>query len=263
VNDLDPVFRRIATFNPVPQEVELPSGAMTETALLARIDELTAAMATRTSRTGSRRTNRGWVAAPAAAIAVLVLVGGVVLLFGGIRSDSPVAATVVPTAPKSTPTALPVFGGGDMRSVTVGGPGLVAVGWSRSHAPVWTSVDGMTWSRVPSDEIVFAGQVEPPAVLEVTAGGPGLVAVGAGGRGRDAAVWTSVDGITWSRVPHDEAVFDGVEMNSVTVGGPGLVAVGLVGRYGLRLMGSPGLGSLTTTPCSAIRTPNQDGGPAM
>ena len=40
-----------------------------------------------------------------------------------------------------------------------------------------------------------------------------------------AAVWTSVDGITWSRVPHDEGVFGGDDgeddqrMNSVIAGG--------------------------------------------
>jgi hypothetical protein len=58
----------------------------------------------------------------------------------------------------------------------------------------------------------------------------------------DAAVWTSVDGIIWTRVPHDEAVFgEGVGfgsegfqgMNSVTAGGPGLVAVGFDGLDGL------------------------------
>ena len=45
-------------------------------------------------------------------------------------------------------------------------------------------------------------------------------------------MWTSADGITWSRVPHDESVFGGAltqEMNSVTAGGPGLVAVGIDG----------------------------------
>ena len=41
-----------------------------------------------------------------------------------------------------------------------------------------------------------------------------------------AAVWTSVDGITWTRVPHDEALFGDTTMSSVTAGGPGLVAVG-------------------------------------
>ncbi len=45
-----------------------------------------------------------------------------------------------------------------MSSVTVGGPGLVAVGQAGSagaKAAVWTSVDGVTWSRVPRDEAVF------------------------------------------------------------------------------------------------------------
>jgi hypothetical protein len=45
----------------------------------------------------------------------------------------------------------------------------------------------------------------------VVAGGPGLVAVGHddAGEDEDAAVWTSPDGLVWSRVPHDEAVFGG------------------------------------------------------
>jgi len=47
--------------------------------------------------------------------------------------------------------------------------------------------------------------------------------------GGDAAVWTSPDGVTWARVTHDEAVFggDGNQwMVSVVAVGPGLVAVG-------------------------------------
>jgi hypothetical protein len=137
-----------------------------------------------------------------------------------------------------------VFGGGaeqSMFSVTVGGPGLVAVGWDGSDedfdAAVWTSVDGITWFRVPHDETVFGGD-STQTMEAVTVGGPGLVAVGRDGPGSDssppapsshAAVWTSIDGITWSRVPHDEAVFGGgagYSMGSVTVGGPGLVAIG-------------------------------------
>jgi hypothetical protein len=129
-----------------------------------------------------------------------------------------------------------VFGGAGeqwMTSVTVGGPGLVAVGWellgSDADAAVWTSPDGVTWSRVPHDEAVFGG-TSYQAIWAVTAGGPGVVAVG-GDRSRnfddgDAAVWTSVDGVTWSRVPHDEAVFGATEVTGVTPGGPGLVAVG-------------------------------------
>ena len=120
-----------------------------------------------------------------------------------------------------------------MTSVTAGGPGLVAVGWDghphggESNAVVWTSVDGITWSRVPHDEAIFGGG-SGAWMWNVTAGGPGLVAVGDAGwaDGHGAAVWTSVDGITWSRVPHDEIVFGGASMRSVTAGGPGLVAVG-------------------------------------
>jgi hypothetical protein len=136
-----------------------------------------------------------------------------------------------------------VFGGENvqmMLSVTVGGPGFVAVGSDGgvgSDAAVWTSPDGLTWSRVPHDEAVFGGD-DGQAMFSVTAGGPGLVAVGnecgLDYSCSDAAVWTSPDGLTWSRVPHDEAVFarsgalgdkDEV-MLSVTAGGPGLVAVG-------------------------------------
>ena len=64
----------------------------------------------------------------------------------------------------------------------------------------------------------------------VVVGGPGLVAVGwDGSHGYlDAEVWTSSDGLTWQRVPEQEALggFDNQDMWSVVAGGPGLVAVG-------------------------------------
>jgi hypothetical protein len=120
-----------------------------------------------------------------------------------------------------------------MSSVTVGGPGLVAVGQAGSavaKAAVWTSPDGITWSRTPGHETIFEGAV----MSDVTAGGPGLVAVGSqsgdGSADDRAAVWTSVDGIAWSQVPHDEATFGGADMRSVAAGGPGLVAVGWDGH---------------------------------
>jgi hypothetical protein len=149
-----------------------------------------------------------------------------------------------------------VFGGdGDqaMESVTTGGPGLVAVGGDHGRAAVWTSPDGYTWTRVPHDESVFGGPASTEDLDEFAyrfdhpRGHPmrdvidtdaGLVAVGSGD-GRQAVVWTSDDGITWSRVPDPESVFArgnhapahddpkaGMVMRSVTVGGPGLVAVG-------------------------------------
>ena len=87
-----------------------------------------------------------------------------------------------------------------MSSVTVGGPGLVAVGWDTMGAAVWTSVDGITWSRVPHDEAVFGARPDLPALemRSITAGGPGP----GGSRGKwsaptfgatksDAAVWVT------------------------------------------------------------------------
>ena len=139
-----------------------------------------------------------------------------------------------------------VFGGlGEQRMVSViaGGPGLVAVGFDggggneERNAAVWTSPDGYAWARVPHEEIVFGGE-SSQMMLDVAVGGPGLVAVGTDGSpyrntidpsAADAAVWTSANGLTWSRVPHDEEIFGGPteqRMVSVTVGGPGLVAVG-------------------------------------
>jgi hypothetical protein len=184
-----------------------------------------------------------WVAIAALVLTVL-LIGVIPFLVnndGTPPADTVVATTLAESAPTTLGESVPitgtwfrvpqdesVFGGGDMKSVTVGGPGLVAVGDEGSNIAVWTSVDGVTWSRVPHDETVF-GQGH---MSSVTVGGPGLVAVGADGEG--AAVWTSVDGIVWSRVPHDEAVFGGAVMNSVTVGGPGLVAVGTGDPWGDR-----------------------------
>jgi hypothetical protein len=125
-------------------------------------------------------------------------------------------------------------GSAGMSSVAVGGPGLVAVGWDESVVPwdaaAWTSVDGLAWSRVPDVEAAFGGAGNQ-TMSSVVAGGPGLVAVGLdeSGGDADAAVWTSADGFSWSRLPHDEAAFGGTgnqAMSSVAVGGPGLVAVG-------------------------------------
>jgi hypothetical protein len=117
--------------------------------------------------------------------------------------------------------------------VIVGGPGLVAVGMDgpddNINAAVWTSPDGITWTQVPPDESSLGGDGEQ-SMWGVTRGGPGLVAVGWDGSvDGDAAVWTSADGISWVRVPHDAAVFGGEGdqiMWRVTTGGLGLVGVG-------------------------------------
>jgi hypothetical protein len=122
----------------------------------------------------------------------------------GFDSDGNPGAVVWTSADGVTWARLPddqtVFGGANMWDVIVGGPGLVAVGAGDSGPAVWTSTDGTTWSRVPHDQAAF-GAVDS-GMFRVTAGGPGLVAVGWDSSedvGGAAAVWTSTDGITWSR----------------------------------------------------------------
>lgn len=124
-----------------------------------------------------------------------------------------------------------------MSQVTAGGPGLVAVGkdWSNpdADAVVWTSEDGFEWTRVPHDENVFGGSGHQ-AISDVIATDSGLVAVGTERAARQqAVVWTSVDGLTWTRVPRPEnGDLDGGQMNSVVVVDSGLVAVGWEGWTG-------------------------------
>jgi hypothetical protein len=187
----------------------------------------------------SRR--KGWSGVVLAVAATVLVVVGVVVVADGDRGEEeleptsssltdPVAAPIDPALYRWSrvphdQAAFDSARGQLMTSVTVGGPGLVAVGANDGSAAVWTSVDGTTWSRVPH-HADFGGAV----MTSVIAGGPGLVAVGYDGR--LAAVWTSVDGNTWSRVPH-QAVFAlqaEQQMSSVTAGGPGLVAVGAGGE---------------------------------
>ncbi|MGI9624742.1 MAG: hypothetical protein ACR2PK_18060 [Acidimicrobiales bacterium] len=139
---------------------------------------------------------------------------------------------------------------------------------------------GYRWSRVPGpderalggDGVTTAQEISLQSMNSVTAGGPGLVAVGWVMSPRQgsldgapflapvAAVWTSVNGISWSRVPHDETVFGGdygQSINSVTAGAPAWWQL----EYGAReiwmrgcehrWMVSPGLRSPTTRQCWA------------
>lgn len=186
-------------------------------------------------RVAPRRSSRFgvWVAIAAVVLTVL-LIGVIPLLFnndGTPPADTVVATTLAESAPTTLGESVPIpgtwslvprteggLGEGVIRSVAVGGPGLVAVGstaYDHGDPAVWTSLDGLTWTQVPLDEEVFGGE----GPMSVIAAGPGLVAVGEG-------AWTSVDGIVWSRAPDFDAILDGGGMSSVTVFGTGLVAVG-------------------------------------
>ena len=95
------------------------------------------------------------------------------------------------------------LGEGRMADVTAGDEGLVAVGHTSWHqggtdaAIVWASADGLTWDRIPFDELTFG--LADPFLLSVAAGRPGLVA-GGGTGGPYSAIWASADGIVWNRL---------------------------------------------------------------
>jgi hypothetical protein len=141
------------------------------------------------------------------------------------------------------PTSGPVIG---MFDITIGGSGFVAIGYAARptmQATTWFSPNGITWER---DPLGAAGTTRLNAVAW---DGQQYIAVGEDRSGLDgtlasirtatarAAVWTSPDGRTWTRVPHTP-VFDvggyidtmedpdGGGMSDIVAGPGGMVAVG-------------------------------------
>ena len=108
-----------------------------------------------------------------------------------------------------------------MRAVSAGGPGLIAVGWNGS---VWTSPDGSSWSRQPTDEQTFAGASH--RLHDIAGGGQGVIVVAQAGFPGPGALWTSADGVTWSRIHGGFSLDPGSYVNDMVVSQAGLVVVG-------------------------------------
>lgn len=122
-----------------------------------------------------------------------------------------------------------------LSDVAVGSAGFVAVSNEGSRLndsddpPILFSEDGESWARIPSDTAAF-----PPGawITAVTDGGPGYVAVGAVKVDSpdgisEASIWSSTDGVSWTRV--DQAPGEGYEssaIHDIVNTGSGLVAVG-------------------------------------
>ena len=79
---------------------------------------------------------------------------------------------------------------------------LLAVGVTAGQPTVWTSPDGLSWTRVLLDDALFDDVNPIDTSIAVVAGGPGWVAVGGTTDGGPAA-WTSPDGATWTRLSDD------------------------------------------------------------
>jgi len=119
----------------------------------------------------------------------------------------------------------------DITQVVEGPSGLLAVGY---HPPatcggpstveaLWTSPDGLSWTRV-----------QPPAyftsasVYTVDAGSTGYIASGTLKDGVTQAVWLSADGRSWRQVPLTKATFGNFVVDGATDFAAGYVVSGTV-----------------------------------
>ena len=125
-----------------------------------------------------------------------------------------------------------------MTSVVAKGDGWLAVGrrdpacnldcgLEALRAMVWTSHDGLTWTRV-ADQASFA----KAGMMSVTRLGSTFVAVGYAVR--RGVVWTSTNATTWTRVPdapmfhpRSSKVTAWIQMTGVTAGNGVVVAIGM------------------------------------
>ncbi len=93
-------------------------------------------------------------------------------------------------------------------------------------ATLVTTTDGVTWEQGPTDSAALFDNSSVSAVIE---GGPGLLAVGASPGGEfvpTAAVFTSPNGLDWTRVTPRNSDFDDSYMLDVMAIGTGYVTVG-------------------------------------
>lgn len=121
--------------------------------------------------------------------------------------------------------------------LAAGPKGVVAVGGLLDgHAGSWTSADGIAWTAHP-DTFGTASGTDTFELTAVIASDDGWLAVGredpacnhdCGLTPIRALVWTSSDGLAWTRVA-DQRSLAGGAISAVARLGSGFVAVGLVG----------------------------------
>ena len=91
MNDLAPIFERVAVINPVPDENDLPAHAMAAAALLDVVDERTGTMQTKQTQTRPQqepKRRRTGALLALTTFAVVIVIGGVTALTGNGAPDS-------------------------------------------------------------------------------------------------------------------------------------------------------------------------------
>lgn len=130
--------------------------------------------------------------------------------------------------------AQPALDGATMRSVAVTPAAIVAVGTTSAGdaAAAWTSSDGLAWRRAPDAPTFASNSTYAPhaEMSDVLATSDGLLAVGwnSSAANGTAVIWTSTDGVAWSRAPNEPSLSGG-GMSGVTLRGSVAVAVGSTG----------------------------------
>jgi class 3 adenylate cyclase len=127
-----------------------------------------------------------------------------------------------------------------MMSVVRTPPGFLAAGFDSAagnqDAALWRSPDARDWRRIPHDEAHLGGVSDQ--VITALAKGPGFfAALGWDGteENKDAALWLSLNGLDWRRMPHDENVLGGdgaQEFRGVVIDGMEIMGAGASGENG-------------------------------
>ena len=135
--------------------------------------------------------------------------------------------------------ALDLSGDGDMLGRIVEGPaGLLVVGYAgvacgpTSINAMWLSTDGLSWRRI-SFSVFGLSTPADGAVYAVEAGSSGYIATGSKVTNRTTGLsepflWTSRDGVAWTPVNLDKALFKGVVADNATAFAGGFVVAGAI-----------------------------------
>lgn len=135
----------------------------------------------------------------------------VTVLFSRASLNESTEATLVSTTDGATwhrgpQASAQLFDSSTVASVIEGGPGLIAVGASPGgefvpSAAVFTSPDGLEWTRVTPRDPDFDGKV----MVDVLAVPGGYIAVGGDFEDTDLmTAWTSREAVNWARSPYPE-----------------------------------------------------------